>query len=170
MSLGMDYTMFALRIVGAPKTVNVNGKNIAPEVMLSPSFGEPLSVWMAQSLSNKLHGVNIPGMKLVSDPKAISGCRVILSDTEANEAPMELGEASKLLLLSEAVDQILSPAKRMRNYDYADLIINFNALISKKYLPGEEVVTSDMDLNNLVYEKLQKPLIKSQAQSPKFRN
>lgn len=170
MSLGMEYTIFALRIVGAPKTVNVNGKNIAPEVMLSPSLGEPLSVWMAQSLANKLHGTNIPGMRLVSDPKAISGCRVILDEESVDTSPTELGKASKLLLLSEAVDQILSPAKKMRNYDYADLIINFNALISKKYLPGEEVLTSDMDLNNLVYEKLQRPLIRSQAQSPKFRN
>jgi len=170
MSLGMEYTIFALRIVGAPKTVNVNGKNIAPEVMLSPSLGEPLSVWLAQSLANKLHGSNIPGMKLVSDPKAVSGCRVLIGEVDGNDAATGLGEASKLLLLSEAIDQILSPAKKMRNYDYADLIINFNALISKKYLPGEEVVTSDMDLNNLVYEKLQRPLIKSQAQSPKFRN
>jgi hypothetical protein len=170
MSLGMEYTKFALRIVGAPRTVNVSGKNIAPEVMSSPAFGEPLSIWMAQSLANKLHGSNMLGVKLVGDPKAISGCRVLTDANVGENAPTELGEASKLLLLSEAIDQILSPAKKMRNYDYAELIMNFNALISKKYLPGEEILTSDMDLNNLVYERLQKPLIKSQVQSPKFRN
>ena len=37
MSLGMEYTNLALRIVGAPRAVNVNGKHIDPAVMLSPN-------------------------------------------------------------------------------------------------------------------------------------
>ncbi|MBD78046.1 MAG: hypothetical protein CL840_03745 [Crocinitomicaceae bacterium] len=170
MSLGMEYTNLALRIVGAPRAVNVNGKHIDPAVMLSPALGEPLSVWMAQSISNKLHGTSIPGLQLVGDPKAVSGCRVVTSPVDVEASALGLGEASKLLLLSEAVDQILSPAKRIRGYDYGDLIMSFNALIDKKYLPGQEVLTSDMDLNNLVYEQLQKPLIKSQVPTPRFRS
>lgn len=170
MSLGMEYTNLALRIVGAPRAVTVNGKHIDPAVMLSPALGEPLSVWMAQSISNKLHGQNIPGIQLVCDPKAVSGCRVVNGAVGSEESIMGLGEASKLLLLSEAVDQILSPAKRIRGYDYGELIMSFNTLIDKKYLPGQEVLTSDMDLNDLVYERLQKPLIKSQAPAPRFRN
>lgn len=159
--MSMEETQLAMNIVGAPRFVLVNGKRTAPAIMLSPALGEGIMVWLANSISRRLHDANLIGSVVVSNHACVSGCAVTQAGLSDERRIENGGEASKLLLLAEAVDQILAPSRRLPNFDYGSLILKFRLAAIKNHEDGELLNYNDNTLNDIIYHELQLPLMQA---------
>lgn len=143
----------ALKVIGAPRHVNVRGKKITPTVMFSPALGESMLFWLATSISEKLHSQSLLNLNVVADSKSVSGSKIVSMDDSAallNDGTLGIGLASSLLIIGEAADQIFTPARSDRNFDYGNLFFEFRECVLSKYRDGEKLPAQDYDLNTLL--------------------
>jgi hypothetical protein len=157
----IDYKKEALVIIGAPRHVNLNGKKISPEMLLSSALAEPMMYWLAQSLSQRMHGDNLLGVRVIADHTGVSGAKMAKSDpqeVEKTRISSGLGLASGLLILCESVDQILMPAKLIPDFDYDELLMDFRKVVRRDYGQDAAVSPNDFHLNDLIFERLHRPI------------
>jgi hypothetical protein len=153
------YVSPMLEIIGAPRSVNVGGKYVSPAILFSPALCESALFWKASSLSSMLHGEVILSSSLVADPKRVSGCRLAASsrEIEITQNKIGLGLAASLLLLCEAGDAILRPAKKHKEFDYSPFIFDFRTAVSGKYSPEQVISPNDFRLETIFYDNIAKP-------------
>lgn len=155
------YVVSALKIIGAPRHIVIQSKRVSPGILFSPALGESILFWLGNSISSRLHGEHVLGSQVVVDKDRVSGTYVgqiekspsIIQKNMPNQSL-----ASGLLILSESAEQILAPAKKDRNYDFADLIVGFRDIVSSKYNKGDFVLPTDFDVadlfNEVVFKKV----------------
>jgi hypothetical protein len=161
MSIGMGPNVVeSVMLAGAPRFLTIRGRQIDPHVLFSPVVGESLLFWMAQSLSEQLHGVNLLGVSVRANDSAVSGAR--LHHEPFPKVP-ELGDgelvskAAALMITTETASRILMPARQNPKFDYEGVIVGFREKVIEQYKNGETLKTSDISLHNIVYNELSKP-------------
>jgi hypothetical protein len=164
------FTQDAMKVISAPRFVQIAGKKMSPSVLFSPALAESMLYWLSQSESHRLFGQNIMSLSVVSDKNMISHSRIDrIAHTPAHSRTGDVGVglASSLLLVSYSMDAILKPARNNPKFDYEDIILTFRSVVSQKYSHGEVIKPNDVSLNNAIYDKIDR--VARMQQSPKNR-
>lgn len=157
------YTHAMLEIIDMPRAVNVNGRSVAPGVLFSPALCEPMLYWHAQSLAVQLHDQPLMDVSILRDDEAISSIKIAKADRNVvftGEGIKGIGLAASLLLIAEAGDRIIKPARLSANFDYGPVIRDFREQISRCYDHGNVIEPNDHVLNDFFYENIIRPSAK----------
>lgn len=145
----------AINLIQVPHRISVSGKAITPEILFGPTLAEPLVHWLSDSMSRRLlNRQNVAG-EFIADPQHLMGMRwKKQTDISPSEYINFHGEASRLLILAEAISEIIEPARKNPQFDYADLLITFRDQVDFHYRPGDLVHPDDVHLHKILYNKL----------------
>lgn len=153
----------ALSLLYPPKDVMLNGRRVPPAILFSPAVAEPILFWLASSVCAKLHQINLPRVEVVARREALSGCVAIHTPIGAANSKdgsiflHPIGSAARLMLLASAAESLLSPTKRHPDYDYNNLLLSFNRVVTGLIPENGEVPVSDFQLNEVVFKTLIEP-------------
>jgi hypothetical protein len=154
------YTQAMLKIVGAPQSINLNGKKVSPSLLVSPALGESALFWLASSISLKMHGEVLLDSVIVADRSKISGTRLVSVDKETTlslNGYLKPGLASALMMISEAGSQILSPGRKHPNFDYAPMVLAFREAVLMHYNNGDQLKFDDFNISRVFYDTILQP-------------
>jgi hypothetical protein len=158
------FILSSLKVISPPPKVLLRGKLFSPEILMSPALCQSMVYFIASSLSDRLHGQELPGVSLEYSPDHISGMKCsntnLLTEEENSKS---LGLANKFLLVAEASDQLLMPARYVKNYDYGELILDFREQLRIGYDPGEKIKANDRFLHTVLYDKVDAPMLKTRV-------
>lgn len=172
MGLILDTTLIALSALETPPSVVVGGKRLSAPMFFSEAVAEPILYWHANSLASSLHDATIFDLEAVSDPAVLSGVRIRNFNLIANAVGIgsgkhSLGAGVALLLVSEAAEQLLMPARMGVPYDYENLMINFKASVRAGFQPGTILPAADFSLGQALFLSLRQSVSGSPSQSRK---
>lgn len=145
----------ACKIIAMPRYVNVRGRQISPNMLISSSLAEPLVYWLSTSIAGRLLGDEATWGNLIADPEHLMGMRWSPSVNVTEKAMIEEhGAATKLLIISESISQIMAPAINQPEFDYANLLINFRDNVDYHFKAGQKVSVNQLDLHKVLYNEL----------------
>lgn len=154
------YTVAMLKMINMPRSVNVRGKGVKPEVLFSPSLCEPMLFWYAQSLAVQLHDKTIMDIEVRRDDSRLPAVNLVRAERKLDfsENGIEgLSLAASLMLISEAGRRIITPALLSNSFDYESVIFEFREKVKKCYGDGDILSPNDYVLNDFIYDKIIKP-------------
>lgn len=152
----MDIAL-ALKIVNTPRTLSVKGKLISPDIFFSKELALPLVYWYGASLSEKMFGISAQWGDIRSNPEHLLGMSIHNHAIDnAFQHVNSLGVANKLLIMAEAVNQILHPATVFPSFDYGAFLVKFRDAVDYHHEAGEIVPLGDVDLHKIIYNDILK--------------
>lgn len=159
----------ALKLIQAPASLSVRGRNVSPDLLFCPTLAEPLAHWLSSSISRRMLDQIGTGGEFIADPNHLMGMRWNKSaELTHAEHINSHGAATQLLIMCEALSQVLAPAQLNPQYDYAELLVTFRDQVDYHYEPGMLVHPDDVFLHKILYNKLHSPQWQTQkpAQAP----
>lgn len=159
--LVLDTTMLALSALEPPPMMVLSGRKLTAPMFFSEAVAEPILYWSASSLARQLHDASIFNVSIVADLEMMSGARIEQFDRRhnllgfGNESSL-VGSTPALLLLAEAAEQLMMPARKGLAYDYEELILSFKSAVRAGYKPKDTLSDSDFILNKTLYMSLRR--------------
>lgn len=157
--LAADLTHLALLSLESPPFVTVSGRKVSAPVFFSDSIAEPILYWLSGNLALNLHSSTLFDLSLLSSQDRVSGSMINSFNTKSNLLGHErnesgLGMTSCLLLIAEAADQILMPARKKMGLDYEHLIFEFKRAVRVGYKESSKISLDDMNISNAIFSVL----------------